>query len=70
MQLHEQLAANFYRWELRGRASELFPAPVQLEPPFVQFPEGPQVDRTLGNAWQWIDRGWLARGAGPQMLIT
>lgn len=38
MNIHEQLAANFYRWEQRGRGVELFPAAVELEPPFVPFP--------------------------------
>lgn len=33
-----QLAANFYRWEQRGRGVEVFPAAVELEPPFVPFP--------------------------------
>lgn len=38
MNLSEELATNFYRWEQRGRGVELFPAPVGLEPPFVAFP--------------------------------
>jgi hypothetical protein len=38
MTIHDQLTANFYRWEQRGRGVELFPAAVALEPPFVPFP--------------------------------
>jgi hypothetical protein len=38
MTIHDQLTANFHRWEQRGRGVELFPAAVALEPPFVAFP--------------------------------
>jgi len=38
MSLYEQLTANFRRWEQRGRGVQLFPDPVELEPPFVPFP--------------------------------
>lgn len=38
MTIPEQLTANFYRWEGRGRGVQLFDAPVELEPPFVPFP--------------------------------
>lgn len=38
MSLQQELAANFRQWERRGRGIELFPAPVELEPPFVPFP--------------------------------
>jgi hypothetical protein len=31
------LSANFYRWEQRGRGVEVFPAAVELEPPFLAF---------------------------------
>ena len=50
MSLYDQLADNFFRWEQRGRGVDLFPAPVELEPPFVAFPghrvmfENPQRD--------------------------
>jgi len=38
MSLQQELAANFHRWERRGRGIEVFPAPVELEPPFAPFP--------------------------------
>jgi hypothetical protein len=38
MTIPEQLTANFYRWERRGRGVQLFEAPVELEPPYVPFP--------------------------------
>jgi hypothetical protein len=31
----EQLTANFYEWEGRGRGWQLWNAPVELEPPFI-----------------------------------
>jgi hypothetical protein len=34
----EELTRAFYAWELRGRGWQLFPYPVQLEPPFRPFP--------------------------------
>jgi hypothetical protein len=33
MNFHEQLTANFYRWEQRGRGVEVFPAAA---PPLYQ----------------------------------
>jgi hypothetical protein len=38
MNIPEQLTANFYRWEQRGRGVQLFGAPVELEPSFVPCP--------------------------------
>lgn len=35
--IEEQLSAQFYAWELRGRGCEVHSAPVVLEPPFVPF---------------------------------
>ncbi len=35
--ISEQLTANFYRWEQRGRGWLLWNLPVELEPPFVPF---------------------------------
>lgn len=47
--VHEQLSAQFRRWELRGRGWQVFPEPVYPEPPFVPFhghylPDTPVVD--------------------------
>lgn len=33
----EQLTANFYEWEGRGRGWQVWNAPVELEPPFIPF---------------------------------
>jgi hypothetical protein len=35
--LDEQLTEQFHRWELRGRGWQVFPEPVEPEPPFVPF---------------------------------
>lgn len=35
--LSEELTANFYLWERRGRGWEVWDHPVQLEPPFHRF---------------------------------
>lgn len=35
--VHEQLSAQFYRWELRGRGWQVFSVPVAPEPPFLPF---------------------------------
>lgn len=37
----EQLTANFYRWEQRGRGWSLWDLPVELEPPFQPFHHTP-----------------------------
>jgi hypothetical protein len=47
--VHEQLTAQFYAWEKRGRGWEVFPEPVIPEPPFLPFnahhlPESPVAD--------------------------
>jgi hypothetical protein len=47
--VHEQLTAQFYTWEKRGRGWCVFPEPVNPEPPFVPFnghylPETPVRD--------------------------
>ena len=36
--VYEKLAANFARWEMRGRGGMTFPEPVSPRPPFVPFP--------------------------------
>jgi len=36
-QIADALTEQFYRWELRGRGWEVWPGPVQLEPPFRPF---------------------------------
>ena len=36
-QLDEQLTEQFHQWELRGRGWQVFPEPVEPEPPFVPF---------------------------------
>jgi DNA helicase HerA-like ATPase len=33
----EKLTADFYEWERRGRGWDVWPFPVELEPPFVPF---------------------------------
>lgn len=33
----EELTAQFYKWEKRGRGWNLWPEPVELEPPFAPF---------------------------------
>jgi|CZKV01.1.fsa_nt_gi hypothetical protein len=48
-QLDKQLSAEFHRFEQRGRGWQVFPEPVQPEPPFVPFhghylPDAPPVD--------------------------
>lgn len=48
-QIEEQLTAQFYNWELRGRGWQVFSQPVSPEPPFRPFlghyvPEMPSVD--------------------------
>src|SRR6185369_14874783 len=35
--LSEQITAQFYDWEQRGRGWHLFDQPVELEPPFHPF---------------------------------
>jgi len=35
--LSEQLTANFYQWEIRGRGWQIWDVPVELEPPFRPF---------------------------------
>ena len=35
--LDEQLTEQFHRWEQRGRGWQVFPEPVEPEPPFVPF---------------------------------
>jgi len=35
--LDEQLSEQFHQWELRGRGWQVFPEPVEPEPPFVPF---------------------------------
>jgi hypothetical protein len=35
--LDELLTAQFYAWEKRGRGWQLYPYPVEIEPPFRQF---------------------------------
>jgi hypothetical protein len=47
--VHEDLSAQFYTWEKRGRGWSVFPEPVVPEPPFVPFnghylPETPVID--------------------------
>ncbi len=36
-ELMEQLTVHFYEWEQRGRGWDVWPFPVELEPPFVPF---------------------------------
>jgi hypothetical protein len=48
-QLDEQLTEQFRQWELRGRGWQVFPEPVEPEPPFVPFhghylPDTPPID--------------------------
>lgn len=35
--LSEKLTEHFYQWEMRGRGWQLWPYPVDIEPPFVPF---------------------------------
>jgi hypothetical protein len=47
--VHEQLSEQFHRWELRGRGWQVFPEPINPEPPFRPFyghylPDAPVVD--------------------------
>jgi hypothetical protein len=47
--LDEQLSEQFHQWELRGRGWQVFPEPVEPEPPFVPFnghflPAAPIID--------------------------
>lgn len=47
--LDEQLSGQFRRWEERGRGWQVFPEPVEPEPPFVPFhghflPSAPPID--------------------------
>jgi hypothetical protein len=47
--LDEQLSEQFHRWEERGRGWQVFPEPVEPEPPFVPFnghflPAAPVID--------------------------
>src|SRR5450756_1624518 len=47
--LDEQLSEQFHRWEQRGRGWQVFPEPVEPEPPFVPFhghflPSTPAID--------------------------
>src|SRR5258705_1761256 len=37
LSLSEQLTAQFYEWEQRGRGWLVFDSPVDLEPPFIPF---------------------------------
>src|SRR6185369_8093035 len=37
LSLSEQLTAQFYEWEQRGRGWMVFDSPVDLEPPFIPF---------------------------------
>lgn len=45
----DQLIANFYAWEKRGRGWDLYPYPVELEPPFRPFFEHVYVLPRRGN---------------------
>ena len=47
--IHEQLTAQFYEWEMRGRGHQVWPIPVAPEPPYVPFnghylPATPVID--------------------------
>lgn len=66
--VHEQLSAQYFRWELRGRGWFTYPQPVALEPPFEHFPgyhlsdsqvfddaRRPSIaERILGRVGNWI----------------
>lgn len=47
--VHDQLSAQFYKWEIRGRGWNVYQEPVQPEPPFASFaghflPARPAID--------------------------
>ncbi len=66
--VHEQLSAQYFRWELRGRGWFTYPQPVALEPPFEYFPgyhlsdshifddarRSSVTERILGKIGNWI----------------
>src|ERR1044071_9212288 len=35
--IHDQLSAQFYQWEMRGRGWQVYDKPVAPEPPFRSF---------------------------------
>jgi hypothetical protein len=46
----EEFTRQFYQWELRGRGWQVFPYPVELEPPYYPF-----VPRRLAQAGRYDD---------------
>ncbi len=44
--LAEELTANFYLWEKRGRGWQVWDGPVELEPPFEQFFHSRSIERS------------------------
>lgn len=56
--IHEQLTAQFYLWELRGRGWQAFDEPVALEPPFRPF---------LGH---WLPRAAIADDVRRESLAS
>ena len=60
-----QLAAYFHRWEQRGRGVEVFPAAVELEPPFLLFP-GHRIK--VGSQNEEGRSGFLDTGAKETFL--
>ncbi len=42
-------AQNFYLWEVRGRGYDVFPRPVSLEPPFMEFSHRRDIERPIDD---------------------
>lgn len=47
--LVERLTENFYQWEVRGRGWQVWPYPVDIEPPFVPFSHAISSERRIDD---------------------
>ncbi len=68
MGVHEDFSAQFYRWEARGRGWQVWPEPVELEPPFrwLQYTLPPKVDDgQRPSFWGDLARGIFGRSVPP-----
>lgn len=68
MGVHEDFSAQFYRWEARGRGWQVWPEPVELEPPFrwLQYTLTQEVDDgQRPSFWGDLARGIFGRSVPP-----
>lgn len=72
MGVHEELSAQFYQWEARGRGWQVWPEPVELEPPFrtldyflPKMVDDGRRESFLGS----LARGLFGRSVAPQETV-